>query len=140
VRDEQGLAYSVGSWTSSYDSTGTFIAYLSTLADYAHQATSSVIAEMERIGSENVRDIELRLAKASAAGRQALSGTSYSEQASRLALLTADGRPLNWYLIYLEDVLELTPDDLREAAIRYLVPGEWFISIAGGIQDIDTEE
>ncbi len=140
VRDEQGLAYSVGSWTSSYDSTGTFIAYLSTLADYAHQAASSVIFEMERIGSENVRDIELRLAKASAAGRQALSGMSYSQQASRLALLTADGRPLNWDLIYLEEVLELTPDDLREAAARYLVPGEWFVSIAGGIQDNNIEE
>ncbi len=141
VRDEQGLAYSVGSWTSSYDSTGTFMAYLSTLADYAHQATASVIVEMERIGSENVRDIELRLAKASAAGRQALSGMSYSGQASRLALLTADGRPLNWDLIYLEDVLDLSPDDLREAAARYLIPDEWFVSIAGGIQDdIDTEE
>jgi zinc protease len=141
VRDEQGLAYSVGSWTSSYDSTGTFIAYLSTLADYAHQATSSVIAEMERIGSENVRDIELLLAKANAAGKLALSGMSYSQQASRLAMLTADGRPLNWDLIYLEDVLELTPDDLREAAARYLIPDEWFVSIAGGIQDNnDTEE
>lgn len=140
VRDEQGLAYSVGSWTSSYDSTGTFMAYLSTLADYAHQATASVIAEMERIGLENVRDIELRLAKANAAGRQALSGMTYSEQASRLALLTADGRPLNWDLIYLEDVLVLTPDDLREAAARYLVPGEWFVSIAGGVHEENNEE
>jgi zinc protease len=33
VRDEQGLAYGVGSWVGSMDSTGYFTAYLTTLAD-----------------------------------------------------------------------------------------------------------
>ncbi|MCD4775702.1 MAG: insulinase family protein [Candidatus Aegiribacteria sp.] len=137
VRDEQGLAYGVGSWLSTYDSTGTFIAYLSTLADYIPHATSSVINEMERISTENVMNIELRLAKASAVGGQAFSGMSYSGQASRFTALYADGRPLDWNLLYLEQVLELTPDDLREAASKYLIAGEWFVSIAGGIQEED---
>ncbi len=137
VRDEQGLAYAVGSWSISYDSSGVFTAYLSTLADYVPQATSSVINEMTRIASENVQDIELRLAKANAVGSQALSGMSYSDQASRFTGLQADGRPLNWDLTYLAKVLELTPDDLRETALEYFISGEWFVSIAGGFQEED---
>ena len=47
VRDEQGLAYGIGSWASSTDSTGVYTAWLTTLADYVPQATTSVINEME---------------------------------------------------------------------------------------------
>lgn len=135
VRDEQGLAYGVGSWSSTLDSSGVFTAYLSTLADYIPQATSSVIHELERISTENVRDIELLLAKANVVGAQAFSGMSYAGQASRFTGLHVKGKPLDWYLTYLGEVLELTPDDLREAASTYFVSGEWFVSIAGGVQE-----
>jgi len=139
VRDEQGLAYAVGSWSVSYDSIGVFTAYLSTLADYVPQASSSVINELETISTVNVEDIELRLAKANAIGGEAFAGMSYSGQASRFTNLYLENRPLNWHLLYLEKVLELTPDDLREAASKYFISGEWFISIAGGIQEEDIQ-
>jgi len=132
IRDEQGLAYGVGSWSSSLDSTGTFTAYLMTLSDYVPQALSSLESEMLRIASEDVDGIELLLAKANAVGRQALSGAGYGEQAYRMAVLESDGRPLDWDRAWLVEALALTADDLREAAARYLVPGEWFVSIAGG--------
>jgi len=135
VRDEQGLAYGVGSWSSTLDSSGIFTAYLSTLADYIPQATSSVIHEMERISTENVRDIELLLAKANVVGAQAFSGMSYAGQAARFTGLHVKGKPLDWDLTYLGEVLELTPDDLREAASTYFISGEWFVSIAGGLQE-----
>lgn len=46
-------------------------------------------------------------------------------------------KPLDWHRTYLSDVLELTPDDLREAAAEYLISGEWFMSISGTIQKED---
>ncbi|MCK5785691.1 MAG: insulinase family protein [Candidatus Sabulitectum sp.] len=138
VRDEQGLAYGVGSWASANDSTGSFTAYLSTLADYVPQATASVIHEMEVISTENVQDVELRLAKANSVGRQALSGMTYRDLAGRLTSLQADGKPLDYHLTYLSRVLELTPDELREAAATYFIPDEWFISIAGSLTEEDA--
>lgn len=137
VRDEQGLAYAVGSWASQMDSSGVFTAYLSTLADNVPQATVSVTNEMERISTENVQDIELRLAKANSVGRQALSGMSYSGLASGLTTLDSAGRPLDWNNTYLSSVLELTPDELREAAATYFIPNEWFVSIAGNVTEED---
>lgn len=135
VRDEQGLAYSVGSWSMSFDSTGVFSAYLSTLADYVPQATSSVIAEMERIASEPVQDVELRLAKANAVGRYAFSGMSYSGQASGLVNIRVNDRPLDYHLQFLGKVLELRPEDVMEAAAERFAYGGWFVSIAGGISE-----
>ncbi len=137
VRDEQGLAYGVGSWAMPMDSSGVFIAYLSTLADYVPQATVSVTNEMERISTENVQDIELRLAKANSVGRQAMSGMSYSGLAGGLTTLESTGRPLDWNNEYLSRVLELTPDELREAAATYFIPNEWFVSIAGNVTEED---
>ena len=138
VRDEQGLAYGVGSWTMPMDSTGVFMAYLATLTDYVPQATVSVITEMEKISTENVQDIELRLAQANSVGRQALSSMSYGSLAGKLTSLQAEGKPLDYNLLFLGKVLELTPDDLREAAADYFIPGGWFVSIAGSITEEDA--
>ncbi|MBD3279063.1 MAG: hypothetical protein GF388_12250, partial [Candidatus Aegiribacteria sp.] len=84
VRDEQGLAYGVGSWSTAYDSTGVFTAYLSTLSDYVPQATGSVISEIRKITNENVREIELRLAKSNSVGSQAFTAMTYASLSSRL--------------------------------------------------------
>ncbi len=138
VRDEQGLAYGVGSWVMSTDSTGAFTAYLTTLADYVPQATTSVLHEMEVISTENVQDIELLLAKANSVGKLALSSMTYGSLAGRLTSLYADEKPLDYHLTYLSRVLELTPDELREAAAEYFIADEWFISIAGSLTEEDA--
>ena len=137
IRDEQGLAYGVGSWAASMDSTGFFTAYLTTLSDYAPQALASVIHELEIISTENVLDIELRLAQANIAGEQALSGMTYADLAYRITDLQVSGRPLNWHQTYLNRVLELTTDNIRFAAAEYLVSNEWFVSISGPFQEED---
>ena len=141
VRDEQGLAYSVGSWSTSFDSTGVFSAYLTTLADYVPQATRSVIEEIRRIASEPVEEIELRLAKANAVGRYAFSGMSYSGQAGGLVDLVIHDRPLDYDIQLLMRVLELEPEDIRSVAESHFGEGDWFVSIAGGItmEDLVTE-
>lgn len=140
VRDEQGLAYSLGIRSSALDSTGVFTTHLTTLADNVPQATASVFNEINRISTENVLDIELLLAKANSVGKQALAATTYPELASRLTSLQASGKPLDWHLSYLGKILDLTADDLREVAADYFSTEKWFISIAGGSpKDILTE-
>ncbi len=137
IRDEQGLAYGVGSWEIEMGSSGYFIAYLTTLADYAPQALVSVLNELNKISTENVLDIELRLAQANIAGEQALSAMTYSDLAYTLTALQARGKPLDWHQTYLKSVLELTPCDIRSAAEEHLVSNEWFISIAGTLTEED---
>jgi predicted Zn-dependent peptidase len=117
------------------DSTGVFTAYLATLTDYVPQATVSVITEMEKISTENVQDIELRLAQANSVGRQALSSMTYSSLSGRLTSLQAEGKPLDYNLLFLGNVLELTPDNLRKTAADYFIQDGWFVSIVGSLTE-----
>ncbi len=134
VRDEQGLAYSVGSYSRSNDSSGTFTAYLSTFGDYVPQAVNSVMEEINRITNEDVRDIELRIVQSSMIGSHARSGSGYSGLAWGLTALVLDEKSFDYDIIHLSEVLELSPEDLRHAAEMYF-GDDWFIAVAGGVNE-----
>jgi zinc protease len=138
VRDDQGLAYAVGSFHYSTRDFGVFCAYLATRVDFASQAIESVIGECERIASQEVDPIELKLEQASSAAGHALSFMSYDAQASRLSSCYMEGRPLDWDRISVEKTLELTSADILDVAARYLGTGRWFVSVAGGL-DADLQ-
>ena len=135
VRDEQGLAYDVGSWNRASLDAGFFTAYLSTRADYAQQALASVILECGRMASEDVETVELDLQKAMTVGESALSGMTYGDRASALARCAAVGLPLDYDRIREERVLSLSVGDLRRAAEEYFGSGRWFVSVAGGLSE-----
>lgn len=44
---------------------------------------------------------------------------------------------MDWHQTYLNRVLELTSDDIRSAAAKYLVSNELFVSIAGSLTEED---
>jgi zinc protease len=135
VRDEQGLAYVVGSYLSSLAEAGRFGAYLSTRADYAPQALQSVLDEFGRISSEPVDDVELRLAQSCEVGRHAVSASSYGSLARYIASTATRGLPLDHDIRRLRQVVELTPEDVLDVAAEYLDRPGWFVSIAGGITE-----
>ena len=135
VRDEQGLAYVVGSYLSSLAEAGRFGAYLSTRADYAPQALQSVLDEFERISSEEVDEVELRLAQSCEVGRHAVSASSYGSIARYLTGTAVQGFAPDHDIRRLRQVVELTPEDVLEVAAEYLDRQGWFVSIAGGITE-----
>jgi zinc protease len=135
VRDDQGLAYAVGSYLMAVRDRGVFTAYLATRVDFASQAISSVIGECARIAVDEVDPIELRLEQASSAAGHALSFMSYDGQASQLRSFYMQGRPLDWDRTSVAQTLELTPGDIRDVAARYLGTGRWFVSVAGGLDE-----
>jgi predicted Zn-dependent peptidase len=132
VRDDQGLAYAVGSYNEAVSGQGVFVAYLSTRADYTERAIESVTGETMRMATEDVPDIELDLAKSNAVGSNALSSTSYGRQAGYLVSMYMTDRPLDWDLVTLRERLGLVPDDIRRVAADWFT-GEWFTSVAGGV-------
>jgi zinc protease len=135
VRDDQGLAYAVGSYLMAIEDRGVFTAYLATRVDFASRAIESVISECQRIAAEDVDPVELRLEQASSAAGHALSFMSYLGQASQLGEYYMMGRPLDWDRRSVEQTLELTPEDIRGVAGRYFGAGHWFVSVAGGLDE-----
>jgi len=133
VRDDQGLAYAVGSYLMALRDEGVFVSYLATRADFASRAMESVIAECARIAASPVDPIELRLEQASTAAGHALSFMSYGNQGQSLLRDFMQGRPLDWDRRSVEQILALTREDILDVASRYLGTGRWFVSVAGGL-------
>ncbi len=85
IREERGLAYSVGASGVSYRDRGTFNVYAATSADQFEETVDLALAEMRRIKHENVSDDELSLAKEQSAAAILLSLEDSGVRAGNLA-------------------------------------------------------
>lgn len=133
VRDEQGLAYYVGSRLYTLAETGALVALLSTRTDYAEQALGSVVETIENMTEEEVDPVELRLVQASMVGNHALSNMSYSGIARTLMSNAMRSRPLDYDVTMLSEVLSIEASDVLDVARTYLGDSEFFVSVAGGV-------
>jgi predicted Zn-dependent peptidase len=103
VREKRGLAYSVGSYNDQYTDLGLVATYVGTREDNVEEACSVIAAEMERIRSEPVSEVELARAKEHVKGRLVLSSESTAIRMSRSARAVLFGTPL----YTLDEMLEL---------------------------------
>lgn len=135
VRDDQGLAYYVGSRLAADREQGLFTAMLSTKSDYASRAAESVYEECMRIAGEDVLPIELELEQASWVAGSALSRAGYDDQADILVSNMMRGFPADFDRAFQEQVVALDTDDIRAVADRYFSGDRWFFAYAGGIDE-----
>ena len=138
IRETQGLAYSVGCWVdgpSSGTPSGTrFQTYFSTGAPLAERALEAAIYECDRIALDGVEESELLLQQYRSIGRNALAFEDYDSVARFIVIQETLGQPLDQDIIDLEAILAVSPLIIREVAEKYFT-GNWFISIAGGVDD-----
>lgn len=135
VRDDQGLAYYVGSRLAADRTQGMFTAMLSTKSDYAARAAESVYDECMRIAGEDVLPIELELEQASWVAGSALSQAGYDDQADILVSNMMRGFPADFDRAFQELVLALDTDDIRAVAEKYFTKDNWFFAYAGGLDE-----
>ncbi len=85
IREERGLAYSVGAGGSTFSDVGVFTIYAGTSPRQAHEVVTLSLEELRRVVYETVDDEELRLAKDQAISSILLGLESSSGRASALA-------------------------------------------------------
>ncbi|MDQ1729561.1 MAG: hypothetical protein QOD33_1686 [Pyrinomonadaceae bacterium] len=85
VREERGLAYSVGAGGSTFSDVGVFTIYAGTSPEHLDEVLDLSLAEMRRVVDETVPEDELKLAKDQALSSILLSLESSSARASALA-------------------------------------------------------
>jgi len=88
VRENRGLAYSVGSYSEQYTDTGTAAIYVGTREDNVEEACSIIGTELDKIRTQPVSDDELLRAKEHVKGRLVLSGESTAARMGRIARST----------------------------------------------------
>jgi predicted Zn-dependent peptidase len=85
IREERGLAYSVGAGGSAFSDVGVFTIYAGTSPEHLDEVLDLSLAEMRRVVAESVSEDELKLAKDQAISSILLGLESSSARASALA-------------------------------------------------------
>ena len=129
IRDNQGLAYHVGSHFEANLMPGPFIVSLQTRNEAANQAITGVVTELNRIREGPVTDQELSEAKSYLIGSFPLRVDTISKLADVLALVELYGLGLDYFSRYPKLIEQVTKDDVLRVAKQYLHPSRYALVV-----------
>ncbi|NOQ22028.1 MAG: hypothetical protein GQ565_05175 [Candidatus Aegiribacteria sp.] len=133
---ETGLSYHVSSLYIPLTDRGRILALLLTSPSAFPVAFQKLKRELKDLTECTVSRNELRLEKASYIGRQELGMMKYSNITQILLTYASMKLPLDHDRRTMQKISELTEEDIRLAAERWLGSGITYISIAGGLNTI----
>jgi zinc protease len=124
LRDEMGLAYSVGGGiTDSADLVpGLFRVYVGTGPEHAERAIAVARSQIQAMRDGLFLDDEVERAQRYLAGSWVFDYQTVGQRADRLLELERWGLPLDEPLRWPEQVARVTPEEVRSAARRHLHP------------------
>ena len=120
LRDQQGLAYSLGMLNPSRRGPGYFVSYLGTAGDTVETAEAGMRQELERFRSDGPSDAELARAKAYVLGNLAMDQRTNARHAWYLAFFELVGAGWDYPGRYARAVEAVTAADVVRVARRYL--------------------
>jgi zinc protease len=129
IRDNQGLAYHVGSHFEARLMPGAFLVTLQTRNEAANQAIAGVLHELTAIREAPVTDQELADAKAYLVGSFPLRLDTLSKLADVLSLVELYGLGLDYFTRYPKEIERVTKDDVLRAARQYLHPDRYALVV-----------
>ena len=121
VRSDEGLTYSIhSSAESNYTYPGTlFINFFTKIESYP-KAISIILEELEKIRGEGVTDSELEHAKSSLISELPATFRSPEDIVSTYAWNEFYGRDKDHFVKYPEEIANLTKEDIKAAAQKYI--------------------
>jgi zinc protease len=129
IRDNQGLAYHVGSQFEAHVMPGPFVVSLQTRNEAANQAITGVLHELNGIRDAPVTDQELADAKAYLIGSFALRLDTIGKLADVLALVELYGLGLDYFTRYPQLIEQVTKEDVLRVARQYLHPSRYALVV-----------
>ena len=140
VRTDQGLAYSVfGTYSSNVRYPGMFFAGLSTAAENTQQAYEATMAQIRRLQDERVSQQELDETRERMFNRIIFRYDSYARILSERISNYNLGLPEDAFEQYIEQVRQVTVDDIYRVANEYLQPDKMKVLIVGNRNLIDDQ-
>ncbi|MBI3015754.1 MAG: insulinase family protein [Candidatus Tectomicrobia bacterium] len=131
IRDERGLAYSVGSAFDTKYATGAFHVSLQTKNSTANEAIRESLREMRKIRQELVRAEELQEAKDYLTGSFPLRLDSNAKIADYLTYVEFHELGLNYFEEFPRRLAAVTREDVLKAARSYLHPETFVLVVVG---------
>ena len=137
VRNEKGLAYSVGSYlgagTRDYD---VFMVYCGTRNDAVREAITAILDEMKKLTDTEVSDEELQGAKNQYLNSFVFKFATVNDIVRRKMFYEYVGYPSDFLETFRERVLQVTKADVLRIAKSYLHPESMVILAVGNANEI----
>jgi predicted Zn-dependent peptidase len=133
VREERGLAYSVGAGGSTFSDVGVFTIYAGTSPEHLDEVVDLSMAELRRVVRESVSTEELKLVKDQAISSILLGLESSSARVSALARQEIiHGRRISPEEV-IEKVEAVTPDDMQQVARQFFTAESLALGALGNL-------
>jgi zinc protease len=129
IRDNQGLAYHIGSQFEARLMPGAFMVILQTRNETANQAIAGVVHELNAIRDAPVTDQELADAKAYLVGSFPLRLDTLGKLADVLGQVEFYGLGLDYFTKYTKQIEQVTKDDVQRVAKQYLHPNRYALVV-----------
>jgi len=133
IRQKKGLSYGAYSQLSSRARAGSISAGLSTRTETTLDALRLVVDLMGQMGSGDVAPEELRFAKDYLAGAFPMQSETQEQIAGRVLSLPLYGLPADYYQHYRENILAVTPAQVKSMAARYFGASQLSIVLVGNV-------
>lgn len=119
LRDQEGLAYQLGSSFSPNMRRGSFVVYIGTNPQTLERSKTKLFEEINRLKTEYVGTKELQEAKDKLLGQFVIAQETNLEKASTLARFESTGRGYNFKNEYENLINSVTESDIIEVANKY---------------------
>lgn len=140
VRSDQGLAYSVfGNYGSSALYRGQFFAGVFTRSEATADAINAVRREMIRLQEEPVSAEELEDTRNSILNSLVFRTDSRSRVLSQRMNNEYLGLPADAFERYIDELMEVTPEDIQRVANEYMRPNEMKILVVGNSAELGDQ-
>ena len=120
LREQDGLAYQLGSTYTPKALGGTFMTYIGTNPETLDYSRNKIKNEIERLKMEFVSDTELQDAKDRLKGSFIIALETNSEKASVVGLFEAMGFGYDFFEKYVRMIDEVTASDIIRVSNKYL--------------------
>ena len=134
IREKRGFAYSVYSFFDRYNYGGYFIAGVQTKNESANESIDLIIKEVKRM-TDGVSTDELERAKKYYIGNFPLNFDTYREMTNFIAKIELEGLGLDYPDRFEQTIKNVTMNDIKEAARKYLKPDDFCLVIVGDISE-----
>lgn len=140
VRSDMGLAYSVfGSYGSGTFYPGTFTAGVMTASETTAEAIDAIIEQIERLQDEPVTEEELQQTKDQFLNSLVFRYDSRSKILNERLGYDYAGLPEDTFDRLVEEIREVSAEDIMEAAQNYLRPEDVQILVVGNADEIGDQ-
>ncbi|HEY1014118.1 MAG TPA: pitrilysin family protein [Herpetosiphonaceae bacterium] len=135
IREERGLAYSVGSYNTEYDDAGKWIVYGGVEVGKAHAAIEAVVTELRKLRDNGVTDAELTRIKEQVKGGMLLGledTWSVASRNGRHEMRYGEVIPVEQIVAWIEAV---SHEDIQRVARRLIRDDNLYLSVIGPHED-----